>query len=79
MDNLLPVGTLVRVLESALNDDRQWGALNAKQVDRNGRLYLVLGWSSANKLYECKSLATGDDNRIFWFPREIEAAPQEED
>ena len=78
MDMVIPVGTLVRVLDKALSSTTGYVALNRGMVTKHGWLYFVVSHDKAANTYLCKSLATGVDG-LPWRSDEIEAAEEQAD
>jgi hypothetical protein len=81
----IPIGTLVRVRDSALTNASMHRALNLNIVRSDGYLYFVEYRISdedddvepgSDDAYRCKSLATGNRG-IVWYYDEIEATEEQ--
>lgn len=84
MPELIPVGTLVRVLPEALTGTHKH--VNNRLVETHGWLYIITGWREKYRNYACRSLATGRSGdctvtgyNLCWFPHEIEEAPTDDE
>jgi hypothetical protein len=80
MTEVLPIGTLVRVLPSAIKPRAPFCGQNRDATDAHGWLYFITDneevYERSSGPYEARSLATGREN-IAWLPEEIEAAEGE--
>jgi len=74
MDNLLPIGTLVRVRDIALAEGQQYSEPNRRFVESHGYLHVVL--SNDDDLQMFKSLASGYEHSFF-FDDEVEEQPDD--
>jgi hypothetical protein len=72
----LPIGTLVQIKESALDDNAN-SYINEVMTTENGWLWFVeyITKKPNRTTYECRSLATGET--AMWFDYELEAPEQE--
>ena len=75
MPRIIPIGTLVRVLPSAITQGPH-REMNMEQTDQHGWLYIIedSGEVDGGGPYYCRSLATGG-TEVHWLPEEIEEAP----
>jgi hypothetical protein len=76
MIKVIPVGTLMRVRDDALDTGTPNGRVNAKFVRTHGYLHVVMDHSSWDTLI-LKSLTSGEEHEFF-YDDEIEEAPTDD-
>lgn len=72
MTKPIPIGTLVRPTDAALNSD-SYGLNNQRFVSEHGLLHVVI--ADGDNFQNLKSLATGHEHRFF-FRDELETAEE---